>query len=145
MKNPTLSTINRTACAASLLCSSLLRAFAADAPSALETSKGLETSQLEPAKPKDAAKAAEPAKSGADQRTTVPKVAGLILERTWHRDQKVTELTDGGLVLELRVTHSPELEGSILRWAGDVEVVSPGMLRERIRELGGALKAARAG
>jgi len=82
-----------------------------------------------------------------------PKVAGLILERPWHRDQKVTEMANGGLVLELRVTHcrysggqcgrpssfhfgSPELEGAILRWAGDVEVVSPGKLRTRMGELG---------
>ena len=65
-----------------------------------------------------------------------PKVTGLILERPWHRQQKVTELEDGGLKMELRVTQSPELDGAILRWAGDVEVVTPGTLRERMRILG---------
>jgi hypothetical protein len=46
----------------------------------------------------------------------------------------------------LRVTHSPELEGAILRWAGDVEVVSPGKLRERMRFLrGGACAGASRG
>jgi predicted DNA-binding transcriptional regulator YafY len=73
-----------------------------------------------------------------------PKVAGLILERPWHKRQEVTEQADGGITVKLRVAHSPELEGSILRWAGDVEVVTPGALRKRMRELGQRLERAHA-
>jgi hypothetical protein len=64
-----------------------------------------------------------------------------------------TELPDGSLELVLKVSHcrnsgeqcgrpssfhfgSPELEGAVLRWAGDVEVVTPGKLRDRMRILG---------
>jgi predicted DNA-binding transcriptional regulator YafY len=68
-----------------------------------------------------------------------PKVAPLILERPWHKRQEVTEHSDGGITLKLRVTHSPELEGAVLRWAGDVEAIRPGRLRERMRELGESL------
>jgi predicted DNA-binding transcriptional regulator YafY len=68
-----------------------------------------------------------------------PRVAGLILERRWHPQQVVTELADGSLELDLKVSPSPELEGSILRWAGDVEVVTPGKLRGRMRVLGDEL------
>jgi predicted DNA-binding transcriptional regulator YafY len=74
-----------------------------------------------------------------------PKVAPLILERPWHKRQEVTEHADGGITLKLRVTHSPELEGAVLRWAGDVEVVSPGKLRRRMWELGDAVKRVHGG
>jgi predicted DNA-binding transcriptional regulator YafY len=71
-----------------------------------------------------------------------PKIAGLILERPWHKTQTVEEHADGGLTLRLRSACTPELDGFILRWAGEVEVVSPAPLRRRIRELGAALVAA---
>ena len=53
-----------------------------------------------------------------------------------HDHSQVLFGLDGSLKMELRVSHSPELEGSVLRWAGDVEVVTPGKLRERMRILG---------
>jgi hypothetical protein len=70
-----------------------------------------------------------------------------------------TELPNGSLELDLKVSHcrysggqcgrpssfhfdSPELEGAVLRWAGDVEVVTPGKLRDRMRVLGDAHAAA---
>jgi predicted DNA-binding transcriptional regulator YafY len=73
-----------------------------------------------------------------------PRVAPLILERPWHRQQQVEATEDDGLKMKLRVTRSPELEAAVLRWAGDVEVVSPAPLRARIRELARALDAAHA-
>jgi predicted DNA-binding transcriptional regulator YafY len=71
-----------------------------------------------------------------------PNVAPLILERPWHKRQVVSEDADDGITMKLRVAHSPELEGAVLRWAGDVEVVTPGRLRERMRELGRRLERA---
>jgi predicted DNA-binding transcriptional regulator YafY len=70
-----------------------------------------------------------------------PQVAGLILERPWHKTQTVEERADGGVTLRLRSACTPELEGFILRWAGDVKVVSPPPLRGRVQELGTKLVA----
>ena len=67
------------------------------------------------------------------------KAAPYILERPWHAKQVVTEHADGTLTMKLRVAHSPELEGAVLRWAGEVEVVSPAPLRRRIGDLGEAV------
>ena len=54
---------------------------------------------------------------------------------------RVGGLSFRNAIFKLRVTHSPEREGAILRWAGDVEVV-PGKLRDRMRVLWDALAAA---
>jgi predicted DNA-binding transcriptional regulator YafY len=70
-----------------------------------------------------------------------PKVAPFIMERPWHPKQMVEEHADGGITMKLRVAQSPELEGSVLRWAGDVEVISPAPLRKRMRVLGDSLSA----
>ncbi len=74
-----------------------------------------------------------------------PRVAGLILERPWHKTQTTEELADGGLTMRLRSACTPELDASILRWAGDVEVIGPGKLRGRIHQLGLALAKDNAG
>jgi predicted DNA-binding transcriptional regulator YafY len=71
-----------------------------------------------------------------------PKVTPFIMERTWHESQVMERLPDecgGGVMLTLRVAHTPELEAFALRWAGDMEVVEPVPLRARMRELGEAL------
>lgn len=68
-----------------------------------------------------------------------PKIAPLILERRWHEAQTVTKHADGGLTLSLPVGHTPELDGFIMRWAGNVEVIGPVGVRQKIRELGEAL------
>jgi hypothetical protein len=61
-----------------------------------------------------------------------PKVTPFIMERTWHESQEMERLPDecgGGVMLTLRVAHTPELEAFALRWAGDMEVVEPVPLR----------------
>lgn len=68
-----------------------------------------------------------------------PKVAPFILERHWHDTQEIEQLADGGVELRLRVGCTPELEAFILRWAGEVEVVEPAGVRQRMRELGEAM------
>jgi len=71
-----------------------------------------------------------------------PKVTPFIMERTWHESQEMERLPEasgGGLMLTLRVAHTPELEAFALRWAGDMEVVEPASLRVRMRELGESL------
>ena len=68
-----------------------------------------------------------------------PKIAPYILERKWHDTQTVEEFADGGLKFGLHVARTPELEAFILRWAGEVEVISPAPLRKRIGELGMSL------
>ena len=66
------------------------------------------------------------------------KIAPYILERRWHDSQTVEELADGSLRFGLNVAHTPELESFILRWAGEVEVISPAPLRTRMRDQGEA-------
>ena len=68
-----------------------------------------------------------------------PKIAPYILERKWHDTQTVELRADGGLKFGLHVARTPELEAFIMRWAGEVEVISPAPLRKRICELGAAL------
>ena len=68
-----------------------------------------------------------------------PAVAPLILERPMHPKQVVSSLADGSLSVCLRVPLTPELDATVLRWAGDVEVVGPVELRARMRGKGDVL------
>ncbi|MEB3151761.1 MAG: WYL domain-containing protein, partial [Sphaerospermopsis sp.] len=63
-----------------------------------------------------------------------PAVASYIRERVWHRGQKMRALKDGWLEVSFETAGWKELVRWILSWQPDVRVLSPKVLRERIRE-----------
>ena len=69
-------------------------------------------------------------------------VAPFIMEREWHRSQKITANPDGSIVLTMKVAHTLDLECFILRWAGDVRVLEGKTLRQAIRKRALALAEA---
>lgn len=82
----------------------------------------------------------------SDGRTTVrvrfqPFAAQLVRERTWHHSQKIKELRDGGLELQLQLGSLEEIERWILSWGDQAEVLEPAKLRQRLAEVGRKLVA----
>ena len=61
-------------------------------------------------------------------------VAPYIKEREWHRTQKIRELSDGSLVLSLRVCADWALESWVLSFGPLARVLKPGALAERVLE-----------
>lgn len=61
-------------------------------------------------------------------------VAGEIRERRWHPSQRVIDLPDGEVVLELEVGAPEELERFVLGFGPDAEVLEPPSLAARVRE-----------
>jgi predicted DNA-binding transcriptional regulator YafY len=59
-------------------------------------------------------------------------VQQTITERIWHHSQKIEELENGDILLNMRVGISEELIAWILRWGEHAEVVKPNSLKERI-------------
>ena len=62
--------------------------------------------------------------------------AQLVRERMWHHSQKIKELRDGGLELQLQLGSLEEIERWILSWGDQAEVLEPAKLRQRLAELG---------
>ena len=62
--------------------------------------------------------------------------AQLVRERIWHESQKIRELRDGGLELQLQLGSLEEIERWILSWGAHAEVLAPARLRERLAEIG---------
>lgn len=62
------------------------------------------------------------------------RVAQYVRERTWHTTQRLDELEDGSLRLELEVGITQELVVWLLGFAGDVTVEEPTSLIERLCE-----------
>ena len=54
----------------------------------------------------------------------------------WHHSQKVKELRDGRLELQLQLGSLEEIERWILSWGDQAEVLEPAKLRQRLAELG---------
>ena len=76
-----------------------------------------------------------------DGRTTVRVrfqsfAAQLVRERMWHHSQKIKELRDGGLELQLRLGSLEEIERWILSWGDQAEVLEPARLQQRLAEVG---------
>jgi predicted DNA-binding transcriptional regulator YafY len=59
--------------------------------------------------------------------------ATVAAERTWHSSQSIRSRDDETVELRLKVAIYPEFERWLWSWGDAVEVVSPAMLRERIR------------
>ena len=61
-----------------------------------------------------------------------PYQARWIRERQWHKTQKLSELEDGGLIMEMDVEGIEEVKRWVMQYGGEVEVVEPGELRKDI-------------
>ena len=61
-------------------------------------------------------------------------VAPRVRESIWHRSQRITDLPDGGLEMELAVAGIVEIRPWILGWGDAVEVLAPPELRDVVAQ-----------
>jgi proteasome accessory factor B len=59
----------------------------------------------------------------------------LVRERQWHESQKITEKQDGGIEVELRVSHTDEVRRWVLGWGESARVIEPPSLVAEMREI----------
>ncbi len=64
-----------------------------------------------------------------------PHAAQWVAEENWHPEQSHRWLEDGYYELSIPYRESPELIGEVLRWAPEVEVISPLSLRQKIHSI----------
>jgi predicted DNA-binding transcriptional regulator YafY len=62
----------------------------------------------------------------------LPKVAHRITEVKWHSTQQITFKNDGSAIVEFCVDRLSEITWWILRYGDQVQVLAPGVLRQRI-------------
>lgn len=62
-----------------------------------------------------------------------PEVADWISEQVWHSGQEIYPNEDGSICLKFPVADFREIRREIMKYGGDVEVLSPPQLREEIR------------
>lgn len=67
--------------------------------------------------------------------------ADRVREREWHESQKIRELGDGAVELEMRLGALPEVERWVLGWGSAAEVIGPPELRDRVRSAAAAIVA----
>ena len=60
-------------------------------------------------------------------------VADFIREKKWHPSQKVRELKNGELELQMTLSSLVEVERWILSWGGNARVLEPKQLKENVR------------
>jgi len=65
----------------------------------------------------------------------LPKVAHSVAEVKWHSSQQVTFKNDGSAIIEFRVDRLSEITWWILGYGDQVQVLAPGVLRQRIVEI----------
>lgn len=65
-----------------------------------------------------------------------PKIAAYIRERSWHQNQELRELPDGGVELTFTCGASYEVTSWVASWRAGVEVLAPASLRQELAELG---------
>lgn len=63
-----------------------------------------------------------------------PRVARRVGETRWHRTEQVSVLEDGCLLWRAQIAEPTEMLPWIRGWGGDVEVLAPKWLRERVKE-----------
>ena len=68
-----------------------------------------------------------------------PDVADYIREKEWHQSQRLKELNNGGVELQLRLSSLVEIQRWILGWGGEAVVLEPPELVKSIHEAGRAL------
>src|SRR5438270_12714871 len=74
--------------------------------------------------------------AGKKQRIRVrfdPFAARLVAERKWHESQRVRDLADGSIILELEHGGLQDIERWILRWGKNAQVLAPNELATRVR------------
>lgn len=78
--------------------------------------------------------------SGAEKIKVVihfaPDVADYIREKKWHGSQKLVDLQDGGVELQLTLSSLPEVQRWVLSWGGSARAVEPKQLVEMVEEAG---------
>lgn len=62
-----------------------------------------------------------------------PEVADWISEQIWHSGQEIYPNEDGSICVKFPVADFREIRREIMKYGGDVEVLSPPQLREEIR------------
>ncbi|MDX2446306.1 MAG: transcriptional regulator [Desulfobacterales bacterium] len=62
-----------------------------------------------------------------------PRIAGYIVEKSWHESQVVEKQKDGSLIFKAEIAGTEEIKFWILRWGKDAVVLKPDSLREEIR------------
>ncbi len=70
-----------------------------------------------------------------------PFAAQLVRERLWHHSQRIKDLPDGRLELQLKLGALQEIERWILSWGDQAEALEPPELRRRLAEIGKKLAA----
>lgn len=65
--------------------------------------------------------------------------AAWMKDKLWHRSQETSLLKDGRLKMTLRVAETTELVGWILSFGGQVRVVRPEALRQKVKEEAGKI------
>lgn len=63
-----------------------------------------------------------------------PYQARWIRERQWHKTQKLIELENGSLILEMDVKGLDEVKRWALKYGSEVEVIKPKLLRNEIKQ-----------
>lgn len=64
----------------------------------------------------------------------------LVRERHWHESQKITAKPDGGIEMELRVSHTDEVRRWVLGWGESARVIEPTSLVAEMREVVGIMR-----
>ncbi len=62
------------------------------------------------------------------------RVADLVREKKWHQSQRLRELKNGEVELQMKLSSLVEIERWILGWGGDARALKPRELIEAVRE-----------
>jgi predicted DNA-binding transcriptional regulator YafY len=63
-----------------------------------------------------------------------PKASRAVKEQIWHKNQKIKELKDGSIILNVPVAYFTEIKREILKYGAEVEVLKPLRLKKEIVE-----------
>lgn len=63
-----------------------------------------------------------------------PKTSRTVKEQIWHKKQKIKELKDGSVILNIPVADFTEIKREILKYGSEVEVLKPLRLKKEIIE-----------
>lgn len=67
------------------------------------------------------------------------RVADYIREKRWHESQRLRELRNGGVEMQLKLSSLVEIERWVLSWGGDAKAVKPRELAEALRRSAAAI------
>jgi predicted DNA-binding transcriptional regulator YafY len=63
-----------------------------------------------------------------------PRVADYVREKKWHESQRLRDLKEGGVELELKLSSLVEIQRWVLSWGADARVVQPRELADRVKQ-----------